>query len=492
MSRFGLNVLKNWLSAFHVIANKSVSAHWLGIFRIAFFSHLLLMWFYHVEYKELLHGEFWNYSYTQDTISFILTCWLISLIGLISGTLTKICAVFNFICVVMICDISKQSYISSYYDDIMKSVSLIAIFTPIHYSYSIDKIIFKLKSQTTNLTYFVYIICTLGLMYTAAGIAKLFSVTWLKGMGLWLPLSLPHASWNRLPELVVEFDWLLKGTNYFIMGWELFFIPLIIWRKTRLLTCIIGVLFHISVMILFFLPKTALGVIPLYLLLVPFMLKPASSTFSLNLHTPSYTKTIYAIIIIYLFAQSYVTAKYVRYLIIRRITQETAETQSVNVNKRKIRLKFNSLSNAFLGVNTRSVFTDKQLLKQKLLIGVTIVKEGQEEWLPWISKDGLVSNDLTINGGWSKIMQHVLWVEEDLDAKQKNQYPSAKGFERALRYWMKKNEISDSNTHFNIYVRTCEVPSTFEKGFLIKQKNIPWQVLGSAKFEKGQFSATFK
>jgi hypothetical protein len=483
-----MNRIEKWILQQKEFALQPVSTNWLGIFRICFFSYLLLMWFYHYEYKELLIGEFWKYTYTTNTIKVVLLCWLVSLVGLVTGTFTKVNAIINYICVVLVSDISKQSYIGSYFDDLMKTVSFLAIFTPIHNSYSVDKLIFKLKSQTINLTYITYLICTLGLIYTASGICKLFSMVWLNGLGIWLPLSLPHMSWNRLPEFIVDQKWMMFGMNYLVMTWELFFIPLVLWQRTRNITLVFGLIFQLSIVFLFFLPKTALGVITLYLLFLPYL-----NNYHLAIQTRTskpnlYTKALYGVLILYTGLQVFISARYVNYMVNRGFKFEANHTKPIV--HRKIQLKFHSLTHSFLGINSRNMFTDKSLLKQNQWVGVVRLTNNGEEWLPWIDKAGLFSSDFTLNGGWSKIMQRVLWSEESLDSGKVVRILDERGFEKALRFWMQENNVSDSNIHFKFYTRICEVPTAFEIGFLVKQKNIPWQILGKGSFVNGQFNST--
>jgi hypothetical protein len=478
--------IEAWIQNQKSFALQPISTNWLGIFRIVFFSYLLVICYYRYEYKELLYGELGDFSYSQEAIKIILVIWSISLLGVIIGLFTRFNSIINFLCVLVISDISKQSYIGSYFDDIMKTVSLISIFTPIQNSYAIDKRLFSLKSQTIKLTYITFIICSLGLMYTGSGISKLFSMIWLRGLGIWHPLSLPHISWNQVPEYIVDRKWIMIATNYIIMIWELLFIPLIIWKKSRAITLLLGIVFHLLIAILFFLPQSAIGMIIVYILVLPFIEKKDTQqipNLAIDISIASRLKTI---LLIYISLQVYISSKYSYYKFRQGFNYEPNHSIPTRVNK--THLNFNSFIHFSLGINPRNMFTDKALYKKSTLFGVTKVENNSEIWLPWISEMGEFSTDFTIKGGWSKIMQRQFWSKTEIDSTTENQTFSPEGVEIALRFWMKKNNTNNHNNQFKIYKRTCIVPADFEYGYLVKQKTIPWELVGQAQFINDQFS----
>jgi hypothetical protein len=477
--------IQDWINKCIKTLLEPVSTQWLGIFRISFFGYLLVMWYYHFEYRELLTGNFGKYTYSPDAINYLLMVWLVSLLGIIVGLFTRVFSIINYLCAVLICDLSKQNGIASYFDNMIITASLLAIFTPISHSLSIDKKLFKLNSTTTNITYITWIVCTLGLMYTASGISKLLSIAWLKGLGIWLPLSLPHSSWNKIPEYIVDFKLLLMSFNYIIILWEVLFLILIGWHKTRKIAIMIGMLLHLSIAILFYLPKTAIGMLTFYLLFGPYFSKNVlSNKLDISILSKKYIFIMSVITIMYSGVQGYISINYMR----AKIKSGFSHTQNYRTKKNAgIKLSFYSISNSLLGINARNLFTDNSLYSTHNIIAISTVTPNSEYWLPWVNKKGEMSSDFKTKAGWSKIMQKQLWDEVKDNTNEALYIPSKKGIEHALRYWIQKNDIEDSLIYFNIYIRNYVVPQKYEHGLLFKQKEMPWQLLGHASYTNGNF-----
>lgn len=459
-----------------------VSTQWLGIFRISIFAQFLIMWYFLLYYQPLLGGEIWKFTYTPSFISTLLWTWFVVILFMIAGLFTRFASVVNYICVILICDISNQSHAGSYFNDIMKASSLLMMLMPIHHSYAVDKHLFKLPSVTPRFVYWAFLIATLGLIYTGAGLCKFFSKAWINGIGLWLPLSSPYSSLSTLTELLIDQKWLMYTINYVTIAWEVLFIPLLLWKRTYKLTILIGIIFHLGIVALFYLPKTALGVLSLYFVFGGAhgskVSNPSPSVDLKNMNL--YNKYLIGITVLLVALQAYSSMAYAKKMIARQGLKPNYQSTYVS---RKIRIGFSSLNSALLGINSRSMFTDRSLFASKTWVGISRQTTHGEEWLKIINQDGRVGHDFQLNGNWGKIMQANLWEKGQLAESR---------IEHILRFWCSKNNLQDSVNVFYIYYKTDTIAEKFEYGHLQMQKNKPWIPLGSVYVAPDSFSAAIR
>lgn len=89
------------------------------------------------------------------------------------------------------------------------------------------------------------------IMYTYTGIGKLDGAMWRQGTALYYALS--DASYARAPVLMDQLLahdvvlWVSKAGTWITLVWEVGFVPLVLWRRTRWLTLGLGVLFHLGI-----------------------------------------------------------------------------------------------------------------------------------------------------------------------------------------------------------------------------------------------------
>ncbi len=122
--------------------------------------------------------------------------------------------------------------------------SFLLIFVPANRAFSVDAWLHsKLRSETAPAWTLWLLRLQMGVVYLFAGIAKLRSPDWLHGE--------PLVQWlENVPGLahvghVVPKEWIGVGASYAAMAVDLFVVPLLLWRHTRLAAFCFAVLFHL-------------------------------------------------------------------------------------------------------------------------------------------------------------------------------------------------------------------------------------------------------
>lgn len=265
----------SWIYQTIMLHERPRSSMNFALFRILFFAHVLVMVYYTHIYKALLFDSVPGFGKNPFPFNSYLAIWFISASCCLVGFKTKMAAVVNYLCVVMAAQLYFRSGVSSYYDDLLRMGSLLSIFLPVARSFSIDARIHLINKgsiiprQTSQFAYTFSIISTIGLMYLGSGLTKTYAPLWQSGLGLWLPLTMPYLKWNQLPNAFTEAFWLLKPLSYLIIGWEILFLPLIYFKPTRTIAIALGIVFHLSIGLFFFLPKTAIGTLFFYVFFIP-------------------------------------------------------------------------------------------------------------------------------------------------------------------------------------------------------------------------------
>lgn len=270
-------MFKKLYQKFSQLYDKQIDARGLAIFRIAFSLVLLaeviqLYYFRHLIFDKipyLVPGEIEMWP--------VLLFWMVALIFVILGLFTRIAAIVNYILtVVVIGTISSFEY-HMFYSYLI--ISFLFMFLPLSKTFSLDRLILKLKYSNTRfkysppqtvsvLAYYIPILAGIGFVYFDSLFFKYTSHLWLNGLGMWLPSSMPQAVLFNV-SFLLNVKFLVIALGYITLVFETIFL-FIFWRKKwRLPILIIGIGLHIGILICFPIPLFALGVIALYILMVP-------------------------------------------------------------------------------------------------------------------------------------------------------------------------------------------------------------------------------
>ncbi len=257
--------------------DKKISSKGLAIFRI-FFSLVFLFEIIRIfRYRELYYDSipFIIQSPLSSEIPYLI--WIFVLCMLIIGAFTRVMAIINYIFIlVYIVPLPSFEYHMNY---IYTGISFLFMFLSISKSFSIDGLLKRIKNSNYNhlyksdektsvLNYWLFIFLGIGLIYFDSVFLKFHSKSWMTGLGLWIPLSIP-------PFTISNNQWLLnqeifmKFLGYLALIFEAVFIFVFWVKQLRLPLFIIGVGMHLGIFLVFPIPFFAFGVIAIYLLLIP-------------------------------------------------------------------------------------------------------------------------------------------------------------------------------------------------------------------------------
>ncbi|MFC6998587.1 hypothetical protein [Rufibacter roseus] len=484
-----------------------VPSEGLAVFRIAYASVLffeIVQMFY---FRKLIFDPIPYIEYAEINLTFVLICWLIALLSLALGLFTRYCTIIN-----LVLSLGTFSVFRTYeyhLDWSLIGVNFLLPFLPLSKSLSLDNVLnnklgtgSKSFNMNTSLLYYLLPpLVGIGLIYFDSIFWKFASPMWLKGLGFWLPTSLPQNTYMDL-SFVLNIKPISLFLGYLTLIFELVFIFLIWSKRARPILLIIGVGLHLGILIAYPIPLFALGITSIYTLLVPpsfwrnlFNLKanqenlqnhdkeePSPKCFSTSTVTAINNikfKFIYGFIIYCIVAQSLCILN----------TPLIGKTFGLiglhDVNNKIISITqpLLTLNKQILGIANHGVFLDQHFIGYNHLIAVTYVDDEnkKEVWLPIITPKGQVSYYNT-GKQWAK------WTWRTNKTKIEQEL-LAKGIEKFTAFWAHKNNVELDSATFKVKVKKIIIPTEWEKDFLKDQMDNPWTTVGEATWVNNKFSA---
>jgi predicted DCC family thiol-disulfide oxidoreductase YuxK len=262
---------------FNSLFTTKVDAIGLSIFRmfysvVLFFELNELYTFRNIIYDK----EPFKYTGELD-VSFIFYFWFVVVAFLFLGLFTRYVTILNYIFGVIIFSSAIKFEYHVFYAYV--GINFLLVFMPISRVFSLDSLFQKLKYSTLykpfnidrkvlKINYIVPVFVGIGLVYFDSIFHKFSSKMWMDGLGVWLPSSLPMVIWNDTSILLNQ-KWLMLFLGYLVLVFETVFIFLFWFKRFRVPFFLLGVFFHIGILIAYPIPWFALTVIAVYLLLVP-------------------------------------------------------------------------------------------------------------------------------------------------------------------------------------------------------------------------------
>lgn len=257
--------------------DKKISSKGLGVFRIFFSSILFLEVFRIFRYRQLYFDPipFLETSPLSAEIPYVI--WMTALFMLVIGVCTRMVAIINYIFILIY--ISSIGVFEYHMDYAYTGISFMLLFFSISKSYSVDRLFQKLKYSNLNviynpkentsvLNYWLILFVGVGLVYLDSIFFKMGSKIWTGGLGMWYPASLPQMVVSNNQWLLNQ-EFLIKSLGYLTFAFEILF-PFLFWvKKLRVPFLLIGVGLHLGILIEFPIPFFALGVVSIYILMVP-------------------------------------------------------------------------------------------------------------------------------------------------------------------------------------------------------------------------------
>lgn len=249
----------------------------LSLFRILYslvlFGELMRLY----KFRSIIYDHI-PFSYPGEIeVSLLFYFWFVILLLLFFGLFTRFASIVNYLFSVIIFSSASKFEYHVYY--VYVGINFLIMFMPVARVFSLDNLLQKLKFSTLyktyevdnkilQINYLIPVFVGIGLVYIDSVFHKLSSRLWIDGLGVWLPSSLPMITWNNTSILLNE-EWLVKFLGYLVLIFEAVFVFLFWFKKWRIPLLILGVFFHIGILITYPIPYFALTYIVLYLLLIP-------------------------------------------------------------------------------------------------------------------------------------------------------------------------------------------------------------------------------
>lgn len=262
---------------FKRLYNKKIDASGLAVFRVAYGFVLLCEVIQLYYFRHLIFDKIPFLVPSEIDFSIALIAWMITIVFIIFGLFTKQATIINYLfSLVFIATIDTYEYHMFY---VYMGVNFLLIFTSISKSFSLDSLLLKLKYSNTRFTYkppkktsvlnyFIFPLAAIAFVYFDSIFFKLTSHNWMSGLGMWLPASLPQVT-HIDSSFILNQKWFVLGLGYLTLLFEAIFIFTFFRKRWRVPLLIIGIGLHLGIIIEFPLPWFGLGVIALYILMVP-------------------------------------------------------------------------------------------------------------------------------------------------------------------------------------------------------------------------------
>ncbi len=263
------------------LSSTNVPATGIGLFRILFGLVTLqeicfLLYFNHLIFDPIpfLDVEF-------PMIPYFLFLWAIVAIFVVIGYRCQQSIIANYLLWITFVNFTPmQRDFDGGFDLFMIGANFFMIFMPIEKSFSIDKLINKLRNpfkhyslypnkRVSILAYHIPVIICLGFLYFDSAIHKMFAEHWRNGLGAWLPASMPYYISALDMSWLLNIEILQKSIGYLILAFQFTFIFLVYFRRLRPLFFFVGSGLHLGIAITLNIYPFGIGMLIFYTLVFP-------------------------------------------------------------------------------------------------------------------------------------------------------------------------------------------------------------------------------
>jgi predicted DCC family thiol-disulfide oxidoreductase YuxK len=158
-------------------------------------------------------------------------------------------------------------------------MNFLLLFLPVSRNLSLDRLLLKYKYSNTRfqynppekvsvLSYLIPVFVGIAIVYFDSILYKFTSVFWIKGLGMWLPTSVPNTNYISIPY-VLDQKYLMLFLGYLTLAFEATLLFTFFRKKWRVPMLIIGLGLHLGIVICYPIPWFGLGMCAIYLLMVP-------------------------------------------------------------------------------------------------------------------------------------------------------------------------------------------------------------------------------
>ncbi|WP_150274923.1 DCC1-like thiol-disulfide oxidoreductase family protein [Paenibacillus tepidiphilus] len=251
----------------------------LALFRIGFALVFILEVLQMIIFRDLIFQQDSLAAEAPAFLSVLFALWLIALVLLLIGALTRPAAIVNYAISVYILGFVAVNEANNWQvDSLFLTGSFLLLFMPVSVCVSVESLmerrrqarvrVRKLPRPQARFLHTAYLILLIGLFYLDSMFYKLSSSMYLTGLGLWAPASLPFTTFYDVSWLI-DHHWLVLILGYSLLLYELLYVFLVWFKPLRVWLSIGGVLLHAGVLLVFPIPVMSLLVTVIHLAVIP-------------------------------------------------------------------------------------------------------------------------------------------------------------------------------------------------------------------------------
>ncbi|MCB0036564.1 MAG: hypothetical protein KDE51_21175, partial [Anaerolineales bacterium] len=239
-----------------------VSAFPLAVFRITFVFMCLIEAIENTYFRHLIFDFVPYLEPSRISTKPIFFIWIICLLFLLVGFKTRQAAIINYIFTVVVIGHSGIPFGFDWHVDVLLLIgSVLLVLLPVNRYMAVDALLAALKKSSiseeawenygqVSFIYKFYLILFVANIYIDSILWKITSPMYLAGLGFWAPASLPYNTYIDL-SYILSFENLNRFLGFFVLFFEAFFIVLVMFKRLRPWVCLIGIIFHIVILVAF-------------------------------------------------------------------------------------------------------------------------------------------------------------------------------------------------------------------------------------------------
>jgi vitamin K-dependent gamma-carboxylase len=202
-------------------------------------------WIYKYWIQPKFHFTYWPFDFLQplpgDGMYVLFYVMALLSVFIIIGFFYRLSMLLFWLCFSYMFLLEQTRYMNHFY--LLMLISFVMIFIPVHTSASVDSKLFKdIKSETAPVWSLWLMRFMVGVPYFFGGVAKL-NADWLQGQ----PLKIWLGRETDFPIIgsLFQYDWMIYFMAYSGLLLDLFIVPALLFKKTRLWGFILIVTFHL-------------------------------------------------------------------------------------------------------------------------------------------------------------------------------------------------------------------------------------------------------
>ena len=269
--------MKKMYDYFQRLYSKETDASGLAVFRVLYAIILLCELLQLKYFKELIFDKIPFVLPADIDFDYAFHVWIIAVILIGLGLFTRFATILNYaLTLIFLGTIQAYEYHMFY---AYLGINFLLMFMNVSQVGSLDRLLviwrysnsrrtYQPSTKVSVLNYYAILFLVVACVYFDSVFYKLASHNWSTGIGMWLPASLPQITHNDASWLL-NTKWVVLFLGFCTVVFEAVYLFLFTRRWFRVPAIIVGIGLHLGIVIEFPIPWFGLGLIGIYMLMVP-------------------------------------------------------------------------------------------------------------------------------------------------------------------------------------------------------------------------------